>query len=220
MEAVRKPGAAPESAPDGEAAPADGDAAAADDGAADAAAASDDAATSEAATTTSPAKSSLNPNAKPFVPAPAAPPAEKPTKKSGDDDEEDDGEDDDADEDKAAVAEETTGGEEEMEEVTRWSERGVGQLRILVHKPLAPGSTDPLPHPRLVMRVEHVGRLILNEVLLPSTAPAQRVSDTSIRLVVVSAASGPQSYLFRVKTPVEAEQLIAQVNATIPTAPK
>ena len=62
------------------------------------------------------------------------------------------------------------------------------------------------------MRVEHVGRLILNEVLVPSTAPAQRASDTSIRLVVVSAGSGPQSYLMRVKTPAEAELLLTKIN--------
>ena len=29
--------------------------------------------------------------------------------------------------------------------------------------------------PRLVMRVEHVGRLILNESLLPTTAPVAKV---------------------------------------------
>ena len=105
-----------------------------------------------------------------------------------------------------------------MEEVetTRWAERGIGQLRLLVHKPLAAGASGALPHPRMVMRQEHVGRLILNESLLPSTAPAERVSDTSIRLVVVSAAPGPQSYLFRVKTAAESDALLARINKTIP----
>ena len=62
-----------------------------------------------------------------------------------------------------------------------------------------------------------VGRLILNEILGPSTEPAERVTDTSIRLVVVTA-EGPQSYLLRVKTPVEAEGLLSRINKTIPKA--
>ncbi len=100
---------------------------------------------------------------------------------------------------------------EAAEPLTRWVERGVGSLRLLVPKR---GAEAPA-HPRLVMRVEHVGRLILNVVLPPSTAPAARVADTSIRLVVVEGGS-PQSYLLRVKTAVEAEQLLARLNATIP----
>eukprot|EP00967_Tisochrysis_lutea_P000555 scaffold679_cov32-Tisochrysis_lutea.AAC.3 len=66
---------------------------------------------------------------------------------------------------------------------TRWAERGVGQLRLLVPKD-ATGTSKP----RLVMRVENVGRLILNEPLLPTTAPAVRASDTSVRLALVSHA--------------------------------
>jgi hypothetical protein len=81
----------------------------------------------------------------------------------------------------------------------------------------AAGEASAESYPRLVMRVEHVGRLILNEALRPETAPAERVTDTSIRLVVVGANAVPQSYLLRVKTPVEAGQLLRWVNATIPT---
>ena len=58
------------------------------------------------------------------------------------------------------------------------------------------------------------------ESLLPSTAPAVRASDTSIRLVVVSAENGPQSYLLRVKTAAEAELLLSKVNSTIPKPSK
>ena len=66
-------------------------------------------------------------------------------------------------------------------------------------------------------------RVLASQTLLPSTAPAERVADTSIRLVVVSAAaedSAPQiqSYLFRVKTAHEAESLLARINANIPPA--
>ena len=93
--------------------------------------------------------------------------------------------------------------------MTKWAERGVGQLRLLVHKVPAEH------HPRLVMRVEHVGRLILNEVILPMNDHAVRVSENSIRLVVVSGASDAQSYLFRVKTATEAELLLSKMNGLI-----
>ena len=89
---------------------------------------------------------------------------------------------------------------------TRWVERDVGQLRLLV--PKAEGST--MAHsrrPRLVMRVEHVGRLILNEFLLPSMAMPVRASDTSLRLVLISAELQPVSYLLRVKMTAEANAL-------------
>ena len=183
-----------------------------------------------------PKASSLNPEAKPFVPAAASAPAAAPAAsapagadKGGGDRDGEDGDDDDDDDDEAEEEDEaadgaseatkaTEGNEGPLVEVTRWAERGVGQIRLLVHKPLPPGDSGALPYPRLVMRVEHVGRLILNESLLPSMAPAERVSDTSIRFALVSAVQGPQSYLLRVKTPVEAEQLVSQINATIPQA--
>ena len=130
--------------------------------------------------------STLNPNAAPFVPAPYA----------------------------ASAAAASSG--DASEPATRWVERGVGSLRLLVPKAAA-GEASAESYPRLVMRVEHVGRLILNEALRPETAPAERVTDTSIRLVVVGANAVPQSYLLRVKTPVEAGQLLRWVNATIPT---
>jgi hypothetical protein len=59
-------------------------------------------------------------------------------------------------------------------------ERGVGQVRLLV-----PEGGGGKSFPRLVMRVENVGRLIMNEPLLPTTAPAVRASDTSVRLALV-----------------------------------
>jgi len=62
-----------------------------------------------------------------------------------------------------------------------------------------------------------VGRLILNESLLPSTAEAARVSDTSLRLVLVNAKLQPQSYLIRVKTPVEMEGVRKAINSHIPS---
>ena len=143
-----------------------------------------------------------------------------------DDDDEDDDNDADEESSKPSVLQEDTGAEEM--EVTRWSEKGVGQLRLLVPKSSVVGSVQggiagSTAVPRLVMRVEHVGRLILNEPLRPTTAPAERVSDTSIRLVVVSAqseASQPQvqSYLFRVKTAAEADALICQINNSIPSS--
>lgn len=211
-------------------------------GAEDAAEAADESAKSDAATTAPPAvpsadaakASSLNPEAKAFVPAAAsstggegegaaAAGGQKEEKRAGKEEEEGGGdEDEDEDEDgkPAAEPEEPSG---ELEEVTRWAERGVGQLRLLVPKHAggsgSGGGAGPA-YPRLVMRVEHVGRLILNESLLPSMAPAERVSDTSIRLVVVSAGTGPQSYLLRVKTPVEAEQLIEWINKTRPAEAK
>lgn len=100
-----------------------------------------------------------------------------------------DGDDDDDDDaaDSAKPVEEYLGGEEV--EVTKWAEKGVGQVRLLVPKQASSRGEDGHAYPRLVMRVEHVGRLILNQPLGPTTAPAERVSDTSIRLVVVSASS-------------------------------
>ena len=147
----------------------------------------------------------------------------------GGEDDDDENDDDDGEAAKPAAVPEEEAGTEEVE-VTRWSEKGVGQLRLLAPKfgCLADGQADPAaggppPCPRLVMRVEHVGRLILNEPLRPTTAPAERVSETSIRLVVVSAQSKDeqpqiQSYLFRVKTPAEAEALINQINNSIPSS--
>ena len=153
------------------------------------------------------------------------------SKPAADDDEEDEGGDDeDDDDDGCGVSEATTKATDgepplpepvdgPMTEVTRWVESGVGQLRLLVHKPLPKGSDEPLPYPRLVMRVELVHRLILNEPLLPSMAPAERVSDTSVRFVMLSASNGqPQSYLLRVKLPGDAEQLLSKINANIPKA--
>jgi len=138
----------------------------------------------------------------------------------GDADGDDDDDDDDGDDgEPAKPVEEEAGGEEV--EVTKWAEKGVGQVRLLVPKP---GRGEEAPAcPRLVMRVEHVGRLILNQPLRPTTAPAERVSDTSIRLVVVSAGADDstpqiQSYLFRVKTPAEAEMLVSHINSSIPPA--
>lgn len=159
----------------------------------------------------------LNPNAAPFVPA------------SGASNEDGDG------------GTQPSAATDAAEPATRWVERGVGSIRVLVPKEAgaahgskgskgsAAGDGDGAAaadgdgdggadaFPRLVMRVEHVGRLILNELLRPSTAPAERVTDTSIRLVVVGAGGVPQSYLLRVKTPVESEQLMHWINATIPT---
>jgi hypothetical protein len=168
-------------------------------------------------------ESKLNPDAAPFVPSSSsgdvAVPAEE--DKHDDDDDDDDDEDDDdgaegGDDGASEATKATEGNDGPLVEVTRWAERGVGQLRLLVHKPMGAGDKGILPYPRLVMRVEHVGRLILNESLLPSMAPAERVTDTSIRFVLVSATQGPQSYLVRVKTPVEAEGLLSRLNATIP----
>ena len=161
--------------------------------------------------------SKLNPDAQPFVPKAAdaaAAPAAARTGDKGDDEDEDEGEDEGDDDDKPAQPEEPAG-EEELVETTRWAERGIGQLRLLVHKPLSGGSSTPFP--RVVMRQEHVGRLILNETLHPTTAPAARVTDTSIRIVLVDSASTvPQSYLLRVKTPAEGAALLARINETIP----
>jgi len=153
------------------------------------------------------------------------------SKPAADDGEEDEGDDDaDDDEDGCGVSEATTKATDgepplpepvdgPMTEVTRWVESGVGQCRLLVHKPLPKGSDEPLPYPRLVMRVELVHRLILNEPLLPSMAPAEKVSDTSVRFVMLSASNGqPQSYLLRVKLPGDAEQLLSKINANIPKA--
>jgi len=160
-----------------------------------------------------------------------------------------DDEDDDYDDGEEAKPSEDCAGGEEVE-VTKWAEKGVGQVRLLVPKQAVRRSAEGgCAYPRLVMRVEHVGRLILNQPLPPATAPAERVSDTSIRLVVVSAATGAtgeaspqvqvsivvhlsphlgllvtrtcpysQSYLFRVKTPAEAEMLFNQINASIAPA--
>ena len=163
----------------------------------------------------------------------AAPAASAPAgaDKGGGDRDGEDGDDDDDDDDEAEEEDEaadgaseatkaTEGNEGPLVEVTRWAERGVGQIRLLVHKPLPPGDSGALPYPRLVMRVEHVGRLILNESLVPTTAPAVRASDTSIRLVVVSAADGPQSYLLRVKTAAEAAKLLQEINERIPKPPR
>ena len=164
-----------------------------------------------AAEATAAKDSKLNPEAEPFVPAgsPAAsskPKDDKPEKSDDDDD------DDDADE-KPAQPEEPTA-PEELVETTRWAERGIGQLRLLVHK----NAPESGVNPRVVMRQEHVGRLILNESLLPTTAPAARVSDTSIRLVLVdSTSTSPQSYLLRVKTPAEGSALLKGINDTIPS---
>ena len=193
-----------------------------------------------AAPASAPAASSvLNPLAKPFVPAGAESGSKGGAASSGDDGE--DGGDadvaaaaaaDDEDDDGkgaseaagkgAAEGEAEADGTGEKEETTRWVERGVGQLRLLVHKTAAAtagaaqAKQASAPFPRLVMRVEHVGRLILNESLLPSMAPAERASETSVRLVLVSASAGPQSYLLRVKTPVEAETLVERINSTRP----
>jgi len=95
---------------------------------------------------------------------------------------------------------------------TRWAERGVGQVRLLVPS----GASGASSVPRLVMRVENVGRLILNEPLLPSTAPAVRASDTSVRLALVSTELTPHTYLLRVKMPAEAEALLRMINEHIP----
>jgi hypothetical protein len=169
----------------------------------------------------------LNPDAKPLVTTAAsdAPSEEQGDLERGDGDDGDNEDDDDDDDDdespgdsEAKVAQAEAPSSDEAVETTRWAERGVGQLRLLVPKPLAPGASAPPPHPRLVMRVEHTLRLILNESLLPSTAPAERVSDTSIRLVVVNSTGTPQSFLMRVKTAAEGEQLLARINATIPKA--
>lgn len=56
---------------------------------------------------------------------------------------------------------------------TRWAEKGVGQLRLL--GPKAASGDGSESHPRLVMRVENVGRLILNESLLPTTGLPARL---------------------------------------------
>jgi len=88
----------------------------------------------------------------------------------------------------------------------------VGQLRLLVPR-------DGAGVPRLVMRVEHVGRLILNEPLLPSTATPVRASDTAVRVALVSSLERqPVSYLLRVKMPQEAEALLRAISSHIPAA--
>ena len=180
-----------------------------------------------AASATSPgavdaASSTLNPNAKAFVPSGSPAPAEAAAEKAkaapasaedGGDDGDDEDDDDEGDKKEAAAEEEEAVGE--PVEITRWAERGVGQIKLLVAKSGESGKV-----PRMVMRQEQVGRLLLNEALVASTAPAVRASDTSVRLVVVSAAAGPQSYLLRVKTPAEAEQLLSKINSTIPSDSK
>ena len=227
------PAAAAQGGEDAPAEAADADPAAEVPSANAAGAASSAAAAPAAAPAAASSSSTLNPHAAPFVPATAnggatATKADGKSKEAdGDDDEEEDDDDDDDDEaagggDDAASAttKATEANEGPLVEVTRWAERGVGGLRLLVHKPLPPSDNGPLPYPRLVMRVENVGRLILNEHLLPTMAPAERVSDTSIRLVLLSAAAGPQSYLLRVKTANEAADLIARINSTIPAVPE
>jgi hypothetical protein len=135
------------------------------------------------------------------------------------------GEDQDGDEGGALASPGGEEGEEDGEEVEvdRWLEKGVGQFRILVPKDTAAPADGPksVIYPRVVMRVENTLRLILNELLRPETAPAERVSDTSLRLVVVSAPTPsadpkPQSYLIRVKTASDANALLAQINRNIP----
>jgi len=123
----------------------------------------------------------------------------------------------------ASDASEVDDGDEDApaaDDTPRWLERGVGQCRLLLPKARAAaghtGSAPELSRPRLVMRVEHVGRLILNEVLLASTAPAARATETSLRLVTVNAALQPQSYLLRVKMPSEAKDLLDAINSHIP----
>ena len=183
--------------------------------------------------------STLNPHAAPFVPSAAGATSAaigKGTMSAGaagrgddegnhdDDDEDDDDDDDDdaaggGDDGASATTKATEANEGPLVEVARWAERGVGSLRLLKHKPLPRGDERQLPYPRLVMRVEQTMRLILNEHLLPLMAPAERVSDCSIRLVLLSAATGPQSYLLRVKSASEATELLTKVNATIPKPP-
>ena len=96
----------------------------------------------------------------------------------------------------------------------RWGERGVGQLRLLLPKA---GSKDGASYPRLVMRVENVGRLILNCSLLPSTRPPARVSETNLRLAFLTPERQTVSYLLRVKAPAEASALISAIETNIPS---
>mmetsp|Transcript_40705 Transcript_40705/g.100745 ORF Transcript_40705/g.100745 Transcript_40705/m.100745 type:complete len:429 (+) Transcript_40705:113-1399(+) len=127
---------------------------------------------------------------------------------------------------------------------TRWVERGVGALHLNVHNPPpSPAASEFVPGapahaagalkkrpPRLVMRVEHVGRLILNMQLLPSMPPPAKVSETSIRVNSLGNALGewpadetPPSFqcLIRVKTAPEAVALLqALTDALEVAAPK
>ena len=113
----------------------------------------------------------------------------------------------------AAAPDDAAGAAVQLE--PRWSERGVGQLRLLLPKSQSSAS-DSSRCPRLVMRVEHVGRLILNEMLLPSTAPVAKASETSLRLVLVDTTKQPRSYLIRVKMAAEAEATRTAINSHIP----
>eukprot|EP00966_Prymnesium_polylepis_P026205 604166-Prymnesium_polylepis.1 len=118
--------------------------------------------------------SKLNPNAAAFVPAAAAAegakdeggkegkegakeegaegakPAAKPKAAEGEGEGDDDDDDDDDDGEATKPVEEEAGGEEV--EVTKWAEKGVGQVRLLVPKS---GRGEEGACPRLVMRVEH-----------------------------------------------------------------
>ena len=79
-----------------------------------------------------------------------------------------------------------------------------------------PGAAPTSPPPSLNTQV---GRLILNAPLLPSTSPAERPTDTSLRLVLystesasTSSSSKPSHFVLRVKIPAEAEALQAAIN--------
>jgi len=100
---------------------------------------------------------------------------------------------------------------------TRWLERGVGQVKLLM--PKGGGGEDSTA--RLVMRVENVGRLILNAPLLASTTLVERPTDNTLRLVLYSSESTsascakPGHFVLRVKIPAEAEALQAAINKCV-----
>ena len=107
--------------------------------------------------------------------------------------------------------------DDDAAKATRWVERGVGYLRLLLPKAAEDGAEKR--RPRVVMRVENVGRLILNAPLLPTTAPAQKARDRSIRLVLVNAQEKlPPSYLLRVREPKEADDLLQAITENIKPA--
>ena len=76
------------------------------------------------------------------------------------------------------------------------------------------GSLPASQHSSLCDRCYYCSRF--TQHALPTTAPAQKASDRSIRLVLVNAQEKlPQSYLLRVREPKEADDLLQAINENI-----
>uniref|UniRef100_A0A7S3JTA0 RanBD1 domain-containing protein n=3 Tax=Aureoumbra lagunensis TaxID=44058 RepID=A0A7S3JTA0_9STRA len=80
----------------------------------------------------------------------------------------------------------------QVDKVPSWSERGIGQLRVLE-------SIDKTAM-RIVMRREQTHSLLLNVKLAPKLVTVAKHLDTAIRLVCVTTADSAATHLLRVKT--------------------